>query len=487
MSSDNTVSTNQSSSTAGVTSAVIRSAAAQNDRGVKISKLDEAKRNELRAAHDKQASYCRNFDPDRVGLFAAENVTKVVMLNEQDEPDEKSSAVLEIPPLVAVTSNVAGEGNCGQGDFAPARNLSAFSFGLACGNSKRNEALPEEWEKDQVLTKEVVKVTSKRLLGLWFDSSGKEHCQSGYDTAIKAARATISGRDPAKYPKAENVMQAEKKDAELREEVRQLARQNFIDGGKIPFGTDADENGNVTQEIAFVSSKAWNVIPKRWKQSMSKEGPKGPTIQDVPTASENMQYLRKEMAKHNYQYHPILYKKKKKGGVVVDLPRPIVKVPKTDAMNNVVLDPVSQRPIMVDEIDIMFDPMNWKVVDGIPKKAKSMVQCKVVFALTNGGNSGKYGVKLNLFGEVTICKTDESDGADHRDYGDFGCDDDDDTIQPPADLPKTEAEGAQSGGNAGANLTGLAGAGAGGAGGKGTKRGHDGGSSDSDQRAKKTK
>jgi len=430
-----------------VRSAVSDAKASHEKRHVEIDEVrlaeEEKKREALRAAHDALRTSVTAFPIDRLAISPGDEHSKVVLMNDAGEPDPKSIAVLEFPPVAVVMAQTKDEGDAGQGDFTPARNLAHFTFSVACENSKRDEELPFDITEHQEKLMAVCKEAGPHLLGLWFDSSAKQHCLGGFDKAMEAARSEISGADKAKYPKAESVMAAEKKDEALRERVKELARSNFIATGKYPFCDSIDENGNPITPVAYIRSKVYSVIKGRWNPKMSKEGPKGPSVDEIPTATENMQRVREAMKKHNYVFHPIQFKRKVAGGKRIDLVRPKVLVPKTDSLGNRVTDQHG-KTVMVAEDDISFDPLHEELDEktGVMKKIRAMVQFKASFALSNGGTKNRQTVTLNLFGEVTIVKTDEVDGGDIRDYGDFGVkkpvqndDDDGDTNGGEGDNP----------------------------------------------------
>ena len=223
-----------------VANAVRVASSAFQYRKPKMTPEELAVQAEIRRAHQASQSYFASFPIEKLAIITDGDRDKVVMKNDHGVPDLKSTAMIELPPFVVRVAHVIDEGNCGQGEYAPKRGDSKFSFGLACGTCDRTP-LPKSIQEQQEKAKQVLIEASKRLLGEWFDTSAATYCEGGYNNAYKEARSEISGGNKAKYPKADDVLLAEKTDKELKERVRVLARQNFIDGGKIPFGSTKDD------------------------------------------------------------------------------------------------------------------------------------------------------------------------------------------------------------------------------------------------------
>lgn len=386
-----------------VGAAVARSATAMARRGPPATKYTEAERQawaDEQAAHRALQSHFSSFPVGRVCAANDNGRAKIVLSNPTTGvPDVRSKAVIEMAAFRAVpggqsaTGTLAGEGNCGQGDYAPTRGEAKRSFGLAMGGADESAPVDPKIAADQEANKQVVIEASRAALGAWFDTTATEECAGGVAAAYAVARSSMLSKLGAPTPA--EVIRKEKSDPAVRDEVLALARQAFIDGGVIPFGVRFDSNGVELPPTAWVTSNAWSMLPGVYNPSLGKDRDKGPSVKEVPVGVENMPRLLKRMKRAGYQFHAPKYTVGKKREVIE---YPSVFVPDTDEYGVPLLD-TDGKPKMLKIDDPTFNPL---FVAPTGELLHSLVQCSVILSLTTGGQKGAYGVKLLLAGSIHI-------------------------------------------------------------------------------------
>ena len=407
-----------------VAAAVAKSAALGKRKNVPKPLSEDEKRAEAekRAAYRARQSYFAAFPVDSICVLKENDRSKLVLRGADGLPDSKEKALIELSAFrTVIGSRMMGEGNRGLGTFKPAPGEAKRSLGLAEGGCDGKELHPKI-KADQKECVTVLKAASRSALGAWFDSDGiAAECPAGYAAAMMAARTSIAFGEPAVYHNSPaEVEDAEANDAELAERVRAEARQNFVDGGRIPFGINKDpKTKKVLPETAWVSSKPWPMKKDAWTPQLDKNRNKGPTLQAVPSTTANMPRLRKIMDALGHEFRPPQYENgKAPPSSVHRVVRPPPKqVIDTDELGNPILDAAGQ-PMMVDEYDLTWNPL---FESGAKKKIMSLVQCSVVLGLSNGGQKGKYGVTLTLAGPIVITSQDAQKGGETYQYEDELC------------------------------------------------------------------
>lgn len=415
----NSVTTNAVSHS--VQTAVDRSDAARGKKPLETPEQLQARLQKQQEEHSKLPTHFLAFPRGRMNVMTVDGRDKVVMNNDKGVPDPKRSATIEAPMLVVMPGTRAtGEGNCGEGEYAPERGDSKFNIILGCGTSEEKGTLPPQIAQHQKLFAELCVSESNVLLGRWFDTTAEKNCEGGYSAAMDAARGNLAvkAQVDAVFAAAnglvgvKNAADVDKlamnpANENLRKLIKSIAREEFIAKGKKPFGENKSKTGEVMAPVMFVQRKVWSMKKGAYKPGMPKNRPKGPKKTAVESDTANMSQLKSYMDTIGYKHNPIQYEERDPKGKRVPLQYPKVLVPKKDAFGNVVNDK-DGHPIMVSESNIMFNPL-FVITDpetGEEQHVRSMVSCQVSFGLTNGGVKNLYGVTAILNGPLLICRQD---------------------------------------------------------------------------------
>jgi hypothetical protein len=374
---------------------------------------------EQQAAYRERRNYWQSFPVDAVSVIDDNGRSKVVLKGADGVPDPKEKALIELCAMrTVIGSRMVGEGNRGMGDFKPAPGEAKRSLGLAQGSIDGKDLHPT-LAADQPACVEVVKAAARAALGAWFDSDNiGEECPSGYASAMLSARTSIAHSEHELYHRSPaEVEDAEAKDNDLAQRVREDARQLFIDGGRIPFGLVKDQKTKkILPETAWTSSKVWPMKKDAWTPQLDKSRNKGPTVQQVPSTTANMPRLMKIMDALGHEFREPQYEngKAQPGSPNRTLRAPTKLVPDLNELGELITDAAGQ-PVMVEAFDLTWNPL---FESANKKKLISLVQVSVILGLSNGGQKGKYGVNLTQSGPVVITAQAEQKAGESYMYDD---------------------------------------------------------------------
>lgn len=368
-----------------------------------LAAMSAEERAALKAKQDaqrKDQSHFSSFPVDAIAVVTENDRAKVVLLNaETGAPDPKNLAIIQLPAFRTVPpSRMNGEGNCGQGEYAPVRGDAKFSLSLALGHCTDKRPLSPIIAAEQEAAVKVLMQASANALGAWFDSNAIKECSSGYAGAYTSARAAYAAQHFS-GASANDIIKKEAANGEVKAAVAAQARKIFIETGLKPFGEKLDDAGVKMTPMAFINRAVWKMGKGKYVPGMPMSRPKGPTVEVVKTANESMPRLRRMMAQIGYEFNPPEYQN---GNLAPNhvkriLRAPKVQVPDLDDLGNPIL--VAGQPSLVWENDIFYDPL-FETSTG--KKLASLVQCSVLLSLSNGGQKGNYGVKLTLASPLVI-------------------------------------------------------------------------------------
>jgi hypothetical protein len=374
---------------------------------------------EKQAAHRELRNYWKSFPVDEIAVIDDNGRSKVVLKDKDGVADPKEKALIELCPLrTVIGSRMVGEGNRGMGDFKPTPGEAKRSLGLAQG-SIDGKPLHPTLAAEQPACVEVIKAAARAALGAWFDTDNiAEECPSGYASAMLSARTSIAHSEHETYHRSfAEVEDAEAKDNNLAQRVREDARQLFIDGGRIPFGIVKDpKTKKVLPETAWTSSKVWPMKKDAWTPQLDKNRNKGPSLQQVPSSTANMPRLMKIMDELGHEFREPQYEngKAQPNSPNRTLRAPTKLVPDLNELGELITDAADQA-MMFEAFDLTWNPL---FESANKKKLISLVQVSVILGLSNGGQKGKYGVNLTQSGPIVITSQAEQKAGESYMYDD---------------------------------------------------------------------
>lgn len=392
---------------------------------------------------DKPAEHWSNWSLDEV-YVGMEGSRPVPMRRKRDKNGQlielskgKAAAglgAIETEHMLA-NSNLSGEGNVDE-DMWP-RTKATLNLTLMALN------LPDpigggRLEVRQAKFIKKIYYMCKRWLELLFDKAPEN-----FDLPIKTAYDKARMRLCGKHNMSElQLAGKEKTDKALAEEVKELAREEFVKGAKdLPGRPEVNEDGSLTfPTVLYLHRKAYSHIKyDAQRDSRSKE--RGPTLSVLPSTLENWLEVQRQMHDLGRRYNPVYYVMP--NGDPIPRPKRAVLVETVDAKTGETKN-VKQK---------IEDPF-WDPLDKIgKKKMATLVATKIYPRFKRGADSASnaYGVAFSFGPGITIIANQEKPPnvvVANEDYAtgfqmpEGAFDDDDDADDTPEEVvvAKTEKE-----------------------------------------------
>ena len=403
---------------------LVDAAVAQSGKNTRRRKLPKHKFTAEDNAKFKALNDMRRKSQRHFTMFPAEDVraniengrAKAVMADPKTKiMDPRSPAVMGLAPfLVAESTNLIKEGNAGKGSKtdkteAPTKRGDAKrSLGLRIGQIDPTKPIDQKLRDEQNACVAKAQESARQLLrDVYTSGAARLQCAAAVTNVENIARMKVQaaikeknaeGVEVLKYSSIAELTEAEQTDKLLAARVQEEAREQFVTGGKIPFGSYIDPKSKKKLEpMMWVENKVWTMEKDKYEPG-KQDREKGPTVQQIASTNENIPRLKKMMAAINYVWKDLIYEVfNKETHEHEHLPHPIVEVPDLDEYGNKIVKDGQVQ--MVAQPRIEWDPL---FVSKKGKKLSSLVQVDIMFAFTDGGKKGKYGVKAILFGPIKI-------------------------------------------------------------------------------------